>query len=113
VATAAALVLAAVTVAGTIGWALRDRGARREAAGRQAQLAVTDSTGFIGEAKWDEALEALKRAEGRGAEEWRIQPASARARADAATADPDGRMMAGEHRGTCPVARTAGARAHA
>jgi tetratricopeptide (TPR) repeat protein len=51
-------------VAGSLGWAARDRTARRQAAERQAEFALRDGAGFIEHAKWPEALEAIKRAEG-------------------------------------------------
>jgi serine/threonine protein kinase len=72
---AAALSVAVLVVAGTLGWALRDRGARaqeaaRERAARQtaveqeATLALKEAARWQEQRKWPEALSAAKRAEG-------------------------------------------------
>jgi serine/threonine protein kinase/Tfp pilus assembly protein PilF len=73
--TSALIVLAILLAAGSLGWAVRDRAARdAEFANDQAtRLAVTtekvtqalnDANDLQGQAKWTEALEAAKRAEG-------------------------------------------------
>jgi serine/threonine protein kinase len=50
-------------VAGSLGWAARDRAERLTAAGRKANSAVEEATRLQGDKKWPEALEAARRAE--------------------------------------------------
>jgi tetratricopeptide (TPR) repeat protein len=59
---AALLVVAAV--AGAVGWVVRDREARRSAAGHEAGAALRDARQLQDQGKWPEALEEAKRAEG-------------------------------------------------
>jgi serine/threonine protein kinase/Flp pilus assembly protein TadD len=59
------MLLAAVgAVAGSLGWVARTRAARLVVAEENVKQALDDATGLQGQAKWPEALEAMKRAEG-------------------------------------------------
>jgi serine/threonine protein kinase/Tfp pilus assembly protein PilF len=58
------LVLALAILAASLGWIVRDRGARSELTEREVTRALLESTAFQKRAKWSEALEAVKRAQG-------------------------------------------------
>jgi serine/threonine protein kinase/Flp pilus assembly protein TadD len=73
--TAVMIGLAFLLAAGTLGWAVRDRATREEAAAREeatrqaatadkVEQALKDAAVLQQQAKWPEALEAVKRAEG-------------------------------------------------
>ena len=64
IAGAIGLVLALAILAASLGWILRDRGARLELTEREVTRAVLEAATFQARAKWPEALEAVKRAEG-------------------------------------------------
>jgi serine/threonine protein kinase/Flp pilus assembly protein TadD len=57
-------VLALAILAGSIGWIVRDRAARSELTEREASRALDEANMFQARAKWPEALEVVKRAEG-------------------------------------------------
>jgi len=61
---AAGLLVAVAILAGGIGWIVRDRAARLETTAREVNRALSEATTFQGRARWLEALEAAKRAEG-------------------------------------------------
>jgi serine/threonine protein kinase/Tfp pilus assembly protein PilF len=52
------------TVAGSVGWVVRDQEARQLATEREAEAALRDARQLQDQGKWPEALEAAKRAEG-------------------------------------------------
>jgi serine/threonine protein kinase/Tfp pilus assembly protein PilF len=58
------LVVALATLAGSLGWIVRDRGARFELTERNVTRALLEADTFMHRAKWPDALEAVKRAEG-------------------------------------------------
>jgi len=58
-----ALLLVVATVAGSIGWVLRDRAARQAEGDREAGLALQEAAGLQKQQRWPEALAAVKRAE--------------------------------------------------
>jgi tetratricopeptide (TPR) repeat protein len=58
------LVMALAILAGSIGWIVRDRAARLAMTEREVNRALDEATAFQVRAKWPEALEAAKRAEG-------------------------------------------------
>jgi serine/threonine protein kinase/Flp pilus assembly protein TadD len=60
---AAALVVALAALAGSIGWAVRDRAARRAKTDSAVQTALDEAQRFQRDAKWSEAGAAAKRAE--------------------------------------------------
>jgi tetratricopeptide (TPR) repeat protein len=61
---AVALVVAVGAVAGSIGWATRDRAARQAAVGQEADSALREADQLLKQEKWSEALSAVRRAEG-------------------------------------------------
>jgi serine/threonine protein kinase/Flp pilus assembly protein TadD len=61
---AAVLALTATVLAGSIGWAMRDRGARRAAAEDKARAALEEAVNLKDEEKWPEAQNAIRRAQG-------------------------------------------------
>jgi serine/threonine protein kinase/Flp pilus assembly protein TadD len=63
-ATAALVLFFLVLLGGGIGWAARDRAARQAAVEREVNLALKEAEQWQEQAKWPEALSAVKRAEG-------------------------------------------------
>ncbi len=61
---AVGLVLALAILAGGLGWIVRDRAARSELTEGEVTRALAEAATFQNRAKWPEALEAVKRAEG-------------------------------------------------
>jgi serine/threonine protein kinase/Flp pilus assembly protein TadD len=61
---AAGLVVALTILAVGLGWIVRDRAARSEFTDREAIRALAEASAFQARARWPEALEAAKRAEG-------------------------------------------------
>jgi serine/threonine protein kinase/Tfp pilus assembly protein PilF len=57
-------ILALATLAGSLGWITRDRSARLELTEREVTRALLEAAEFQRRAKWPEALETVKRAEG-------------------------------------------------
>ncbi|HEV3343166.1 MAG TPA: protein kinase, partial [Pirellulales bacterium] len=57
-----AVLLAVGGLAGSIGWAVRDRDARRATTAEQVNLALNEASVLQGQQKWREALAAVKRA---------------------------------------------------
>ena len=64
IAGAVGMVLALAILAGSLGWIVRDRGARFELTEREVTRALLEAAMFQARAKWPEALDAVKRAEG-------------------------------------------------
>jgi eukaryotic-like serine/threonine-protein kinase len=64
IAGAIGLVVAQAILAGSLGWIVRDRAARSELTEREVNRALLEAATFQARAKWPEALEAVKRAEG-------------------------------------------------
>ena len=64
IAGAVGLILALAILAGSLGWIVRDRGARFELTEREVTRALLEAATFQARAKWPEALEAIRRAEG-------------------------------------------------
>ena len=63
--TIAMVLLAAATVAaGSLGWTVRDRAARRTALDLQTALALDDAQALLDRGAWPEALSAVQRAQG-------------------------------------------------
>jgi serine/threonine protein kinase len=58
------ILLLFVSLGGGAGWMVRDRSARLAVTEQKVDLALRDATTLQGQAKWPEALEAVKRAEG-------------------------------------------------
>jgi serine/threonine protein kinase/Tfp pilus assembly protein PilF len=61
---AAGLAVALAILVGSLGWIVRDRAARSELTEREVNRALVEVAANQGRAKWPEALEAVKRAEG-------------------------------------------------
>jgi serine/threonine protein kinase/Flp pilus assembly protein TadD len=61
---AAGVVVALAILAVGLGWIVRDRAARSESTDREANRALTEAVAFQARARWPEALEAAKRAQG-------------------------------------------------
>ena len=61
---AAALLVAAAVAAGSFGWTVRDRAARRTILEQQAVLALNDAQGHLDRGAWPEALSSVQRAQG-------------------------------------------------
>jgi serine/threonine protein kinase/Flp pilus assembly protein TadD len=61
---AVCLLLAGAMFTGSIGWVVRDRAALLATTEREAKAALTQAANLQAQAKWPEALEAVKRAEG-------------------------------------------------
>src|SRR5262245_3430581 len=59
-----ALFLIVGTVAGSLGWAARDRAARQAAVDEEVRRALDESERWLEQEKWPEALAAVKRGEG-------------------------------------------------
>ncbi len=60
----AVLMLAATLVAGSIGWSVRDRAARRTTLEQQAVLALDEAQAQLDRGAWPEALSSVRRAQG-------------------------------------------------
>jgi serine/threonine-protein kinase len=63
VATAATVLVSGLILAGSIGWIVRDRAARRSATETAARNAINEATRLIGQEKWTNALASIERAE--------------------------------------------------
>ena len=61
---AAVLFVAAAVAAGSVGWTVRDRAARRTVVEQQAVLALDDAQTHLDRAAWPEALSSVRRAQG-------------------------------------------------
>ena len=61
---AVALLVTVGAVAGSIGWASRDRAARQAAVEQEARRALDEAERWLEQEKWPEALAAVKRGEG-------------------------------------------------
>jgi tetratricopeptide (TPR) repeat protein len=61
---AAGILAVAAILAGGLGWIVRDRAAREEAIEGEVRRALSEATALRSRARWPEALEAAKRAEG-------------------------------------------------
>jgi serine/threonine protein kinase/Tfp pilus assembly protein PilF len=64
IAGAIGLALALATLAGSLGWIVRDRAARLAMTEREVIQTLGEATAFQGQSKWAEALDAAKRAQG-------------------------------------------------
>jgi serine/threonine protein kinase/Tfp pilus assembly protein PilF len=60
----AGMLVALAILAGGLGWIMRDRAARAELTDREVDRALVEAVAFQDQAKWLEALEAAKRAQG-------------------------------------------------
>ena len=61
---AAVLLVAATVAAGSLGWTVRDRAARRTVVEQQAVLALDDAQAHLDRGAWPEALSSVRRAQG-------------------------------------------------
>jgi len=61
---AAVLLMAAAVAAGSLGWTVRDRAARRTILEQQAVLALDDAQAHLDRGAWREALSSVRRAQG-------------------------------------------------